>query len=423
MLDITTAAGLDELQLIPRFVTSLGIGLLMGLERERAPQNKAGIRTFGLVAVFGSLCALLTAQAGLPWLLPAGVLALSAVMISAYRKVEKDEDPGTTSVVALLLCYGLGALCAYGYLHLAVAGGLVATSLLYFKTELHGFPRRLSRADWVSLLQFAAVTFVILPVLPDQGFGPHGALNPYRIWLMVVLVSGLSLAGYVALRLTGEDRALPLIGLLGGVVSSTATTLAFSRHARRDEGHAAGALCVILVANLTVLLRLGVMAAIVAPVLLPQLTKVLGLGLLTGVAAPLMAWRRLVRTAERPSFAVGNPSSMRVALGFAAVYAVVLVATQDLHRLAGPAGLYAAATVSGLTDMDAIALSSFQMATQGQLPAVQAVRAIALAFAANSALKLGVVAAIAGGRLARGVALGYASVLAGLAYGALVLAA
>jgi uncharacterized membrane protein (DUF4010 family) len=421
LLETASAYGLDDPQLIPRFVTALGIGLLMGLERERNAENKAGIRTFGLVALLGSLSALLASRAEAPWLLPAGLLVLAAMMIGAYRMVTQEQDPGTTTTVALLLCFILGALCIHGHQQIAVACGLVATSLLYFKSELHGFPERLSRADWISLLQFAAVTFLVLPVLPDRGYGPSEALNPYRIWLMVVLVSGLSLAGYVALRLASEDRALPLIGLLGGLVSSTATTLAYSRHARQDPAQTGGALCVILIANLTVLPRLGVMAAIVAPELLLPLLKVLVPGLLCGLAAPVLAWRRLARANTPAPLSVGNPSNLRTALAFAAVYALVLLVTESFHRVAGAAGLYVAAALSGLSDMDAITLSSFQMSKHGQLTAAQAVRAVALAYSMNSLAKLVIVSALAGGRLARGVAAGYAAALAGLALGALVL--
>jgi uncharacterized membrane protein (DUF4010 family) len=421
LLDPIAPFLLDDPQLIPGLATSLGIGLLMGLERERNLENKAGIRTFGLTAMFGSLCALLSTHAALSWLLPAGVLALAAMMIAAYRSVDKDKDPGTTTTVALLFCYGLGALCIFGHLLIAVTGGLVATSLLYFKSELHGFPQHLSRADWISLLQFVAVTFVVLPVLPDHGFAPVESLNPYRIWLMVVLVSGLSLAGYVALRLTDEHRALSLIGLLGGLVSSTATTLAYSRQARNDTASTAGALNVILIANLTVLLRLGVMSAIVAPTLLPLLLQALIPGLLTGLIMPVLVWRRLRHTHAQAPLAVTNPSNLHVALVFAAIYALVLLATEHFNRLAGSPGLYAVAALSGLTDMDAIALSSFHLSAQGQLQAPQAVRAIVLAYTANSVLKFGIAAVIAGPRLAQGVAAGYASVLLGLAFGTLAL--
>lgn len=420
--DPTALFDLDQTQAIPRFVTSLGIGLLMGLERERAPQNKAGLRTFGLVALLGHGSALLAAWGSASWLLPTALLALGLMMTVAYRNVARDEDPGTTTIVALLLCFVLGALGALGHLQIAVSTGLVATSLLYFKTELHGVTARLSRTDWISLLQFAIVTFVILPLLPDQAYGPYGALNPYRIWLMVVLVSGIGLAGYVLLRLVGAQRALPLVGVLGGLVSSTATTLAFARHARRDAAMEDRALLVILTANLTVLLRISFMAAVAAPDLFAPIAGIMAPAFATGLVAPLLAWRQLSRNADTPRLEIANPTELHVVLGFAALYAAVLVGTQWFHGVAGAIGYYAAATVLGLTDMDAITLSSFRMVETAQLLAGEAVRAIALAYLANEVLKLGIVAVMGTRALALRVALGYAAVLAGLGVGVALLA-
>ena len=134
---------------------------------------------------------------------------------------------GTTTILAALLCYGLGVMTWYGQSQLAVAIGITATALLQFKTELHGFSEKLSRQDVTSILQFGVLTFIILPLLPDRGYGPHDALNPYHIWLMVVLVSGVNLVGYLTLRLVAARQSVRLAGVAGGLVSSTATTLVY----------------------------------------------------------------------------------------------------------------------------------------------------------------------------------------------------
>ena len=411
---------MTELDYIARFLASLGIGLLLGLERERSQGGKAGVRTFALVAVLGTLCALLSEKTSDSLLLPVAVAALAAMMISTYRHAGPGEDPGTTTMVSLLICFGLGAATWFGYQQIAVVVALAVTGLLYFKAELHGMTQRLSRQDWVSLFQFAVVTFVVLPVLPDKGFGPLGALNPYRIWLMVVLISGLSFVGYLVLRLAGDRQGITVIGLvgaLGGLVSSTATTLAYSRHARSDRAAINTGLVVVLTANAAVLVKLAVETAMVAPDVLPKLLPVLAGGLLVGLPLPLIIWHRLAHAAEIPHLEISNPSEMRVALGFGVLYAGVLLALAWLHHLAGAGGVYGMAILSGLTDIDAITLSTLQLTNSGDLSADQASRAIALAYLSSLGLKFVIVWSMAGWAFARRAGLGYLCVTAGLCAG------
>lgn len=409
------------LETLPPFLISLGIGLLMGLERERKPEGKAGLRTFALVALCGTSGAMLSQQLGAPWLLAAGFAVLGLMMIAAhFEDAGRDDDPGTTSTVAVLLCYSFGAMLWFGHVQLAVALALAATALLYFKAELHGVTERLTRQDIVSFLQFAVVTFIVLPVLPDQAYGPFGALNPYRLWLMVVLISGLSLGGYAVLRLVGPDRGVPMLGLLGGIASSTATTLVFSRHAGTQPALARVALMVILVANVVVLVRLGVVAGVVAPAVLPAVAPMLAGGVLLGALVPAWIWWRRPAAGTAPPLEVRNPSEMGAALAFGALYAVVLLAAAWLHDLAGSRGVYAVALAAGLTDVDAITLSTLQLFGRGQLTATEVARAMLLAYTANLGFKLLMVASIAGRALALRVAGGFGAVLAGLLLGTAV---
>lgn len=410
----------EELRALPAFLISLGIGLLMGLERQRHVESKAGLRTFGLTALAGAASGLLTEAIGTPWLVPAMLLALATMMIAAYRLADGADDPGTTTTVALLLCFMLGVLAWYEHAQLAVALALAATTLLHFKAELHGVIRRLSPQDIVSFLQFAIVTFIVLPVLPDRGYGPYEVLNPYRIWLMVVLISGLALTGYAVLRVVGQERGTPLLGVLGGLVSSTATTLAFSRHMRAQPGMAPVAVFVIVVANLVVLVRLGVIAAVVEPSVLPRLLPVLAAGLLPGLLLAWRHWRGLKRSGDTPELEVGNPSEMRAALGFAALYALVLLAVAWLNEIAGTGGIYLAAAVSGLTDVDAITLSTLDLHGRQRIEAATVVRVIVLAYAANLLFKFGMSWSIAGRERALRLAPVFGVVLLGLVAAALL---
>ena len=400
------------------FATSIGIGLLIGLERERQSDSKAGLRTFALVGLLGCLCALLAQVTDSGWMLAGGLLAIAAMIIAAHISDPLDTgDPGTTSVVALLVCYALGAMVWYGQGSSAVMLAIATTVLLYFKAELHGISKSLTPVDLISMLQFGVLALVILPILPDRNFGPYEALNPRNIWLMVVLISGVSLAGYAALRIVGARHGAALIGLFGGLVSSTATTMIFARHARAHEALARTAMVVILLANIVVLVRLSVVTFIVAPAILLPLASVFGAGLLLGMVATLWGWRRIESGDSLPLPQVTNPTEIKTAVGFGGLYALVLVLSAWLQDIAGSSGLYLLALASGLTDVDAITLSSLRMFGMDKLSAAQTVTAIALATLSNLAFKTGLVVVIGGAALARYTLPGFAAIAAGLVGG------
>ena len=389
-----------ELAALPHFLTSLAIGLLIGLERERSPGSRAGLRTFALVALFGTLAAMLSEKAT-PWLLLGGLIIVGLMMVAAYSRVKDDSaDPGTTTIAAILVCYGLGASVWYGNDKLAIMLAIITTVLLYFKAELHGITEKLSRRDLISMLQFGVLTFIVLPILPDKNMGPYEALNPYQIWLMVVLISGVSLVGYVALQLIGQRHGA-VLGLFGGLVSSTATTLVYARRSMENESFTNLAVTVILIANLTVLLRLTILAAAASPVILPQLLPVLGCGFLSGAAVMIFGWRKLSQQYEVTLPEIKNPAEIRAAAAFGLIYGSVLLFSAWLSDIAGSSGLYAVALVSGLTDTAAITLSSLHFYEHGKLEAAQAITAISLAFISNVGFKLGLIFFIGTPALAR----------------------
>ena len=442
----------NNIEALPQFLTSLAIGLLIGLERERTPSAKAGLRTFALVALFGTMSALLSAKLGSPWLLIAGLLAVAGMIIAAYlnspsghdritdqerRSVDSpppqsndkngsvppsdtrtiENDPGTTTVIALLLCYALGAMIWYGLATLAVMLAIAVTALLYFKPELRGLSQRLTRRDLVAVLQFSVLTFIVLPILPDQNYGPYQAFNPHQAWLMVVLISGISLAGYTALHLVGTRYGAPLLGFLGGLVSSTATTLIYAKHSKGNQAMSYLAASVIVIASMVVLLRLLVVSAVVAYGTLPALLPVLAGGFLFGLAVALYNWRKMTQATELYIPETSNPAELHTAIGFGLLYVVVLLGAAWMADIAGSRGLYVVALVSGLTDVDAITLSSLRLFNLGQLSEYQTVTAIALAFLSNLAFKFGMVVFIGGWSLARHVAIGFGAIVCGVLLG------
>ena len=403
---------------IETFATSLAIGLLIGLERERQPDAKAGLRTFALVALLGTLSGLIatSAGAGAGWVLAAGLLAVGATMLAALAITPPENgDPGTTSVVAMMVCYGLGAAVWFGHGSLAVMLAIATTLLLYFKSELHGWSRSLTRKDLISIFQFAVLSLVVLPILPDMDYGPYNAFNPRQAWRMVVLISGLSLAGYAALRFVGDRHGAALLGFFGGLVSSTATTMVFARHARADPNLIRTATIVILLANLMVMLRLGLVTAVVAPSLFMQLAAVLGGGIAFGLATAVWSWRNLGAPGDHlPMPEVSNPTEIRTALSFGLLYAVVLFLAAWLQDVAGSKGIYFVALASGLTDVDAITLSSLRLYNLEKLGAQQAVFSVALATLSNLAFKSSLIIAIGGGLLARRALPGLLAIAAGI---------
>lgn len=408
---------MDELKTAWPFLISLGIGLMLGLERERRPTARVGLRAFSMIALLGTTLALLSQQLDNAWLLIAGLLLVGGVLVAAQRTAAEGQEPDTVTLFSALICYCLGAMLWLGHRDLAVALALVVVSMLYFKAELHGISHKLTHQDLVAFLQFSLISFIVLPLLPDQGYGPYQSLNPFNMWLMVVLVSGLGLAGYIVLRIFGEGRGVALIGLLGGLVSSTATTMVYSRQVRKAQVAHPVALTVILIATLVVQARLSVIAAVMAYEVLPQLLPVMALGLMFGSLPAWQAWRTLETDASTAPPVVANPVGLRAALTFGALFGIVLLAAAWLQDIAGTGGVYAVALASGLTDVDVITLSALQMFKSSSLTHTEVVHVIVLAVLANLISKASLVAIISGRAILLPVLRGFAATALGLGIG------
>lgn len=379
---------MDELLLA--LGASLGIGLLIGLERERKPEARAGVRTFALIALLGALAAHIGTRTQSSWLTSVGLAAVAAMLVAAHARGAPSEDSGTTTVIAACVCYLLGVLAGLGDAALAGALGIAVTALLYFKPEIEGISAALKRNEQVSVLQFLVASFIVLPILPDRTFGPYEVLNPRNIWLMVVLISGIGLASHMALRVASGRHGVILAAILGGLVSSTATTVLYAKRSGESSAMRRFAVAAVPLANLVPLVRVALIAAVVAPALLWSLVPVLGAALAAGVAVTAFSLRRIGERGPPPVPESRNPAELGAALRFAAFYALVLFVSAWLSSLAGNHGLYATAVASGMVDIDPIVLSSLNLFGNARLPAHHAVAAIALAYAANVAFKLGV---------------------------------
>jgi len=400
------------LELFQRFGLAILIGALIGLERERSGARIAGMRTFPLVSLLGAVCGYLAELSGSLWTVAAGLLGVTALTVTGnLLQARRRPDPGITTEIAILVTFGVGALVHYRQAYLAAAIALAATAILYFKPHLHAFSRKVEQRDIYAIFQFGLVTFIVLPLLPNRDLGPFAALNPYHIWLMVVLISGMSLAGYVILKGVGKDWGGPVIGLLGGIVSSTATTFAFGRHTRKNPEFSRTAAVVVILASTVVMVRVLVEVAVINPGLLRQVgAPVLGM-LLAGLAAAFLAWSRS-RHEEPVLPEPKNPAELTGAVAFGLLYGVVLLAVSAAKHYFGSQGVYLVSLISGLTDIDPITLSSARLASTGVLSPEQARRAILLAILANLAFKLAAVRLIGTPPLARRTALGFAAIAA-----------
>lgn len=376
---------------------ALLLGLLVGLQRQRAESSIGGIRTFPLIAAFGTLCGLLAVEHG-GWIVAAGLVALAALLVVSNFMLAKsgDTDAGQTSEVAALLLYGIGAYLVFGEMAFAVVLGGAIAVLLHYKDLLHAFAGRFGERDVTAFMQFVLISLVILPVLPNRAFGPYEVLNPFQIWLMVVLIVGISLVGYVAYKLFGARDGAVLGGLIGGLVSSTATTASFARRTQSSPKVAGLAAIVVMIAATIVFVRVLVEIAVVAPGHFALVAPPLGAMFAVCVAIAVILYFRTpdhhAAMAEQ-----GNPADLRMAVVFGGLYAIVVFAASAANAEFGPRGLYVVALLSGLTDMDAITLSTSQLVAGGRLDSDTGWRMILLASLSNLAFK-GVLVATLGGR-------------------------
>ena len=439
-----------------QLAVSVLLGLLVGLQREHSASGIAGMRTFPLITLLGTLSAMLAEHFGGGWIVAAGLLGVVGITAVGHfiRQSDTDHHPemstrgkgvrsnlperpegccaqigpdpfspqdahsGTTTDAAMLLMFAVGALVVIGPISAAVAVGGGVAVLLQFKPELHGLARKLGDDDLRAIMQFVLITCIILPVLPNQNYGPGGVfhlsaaaaaaldvLNPREIWWMVVLIVGLSLAGYICYKFFGRNAGILLGGILGGAVSSTATTASYARGARDDEAAGGAAAIVIMIASTVMYLRVLTAVAVVSSIgfLTTVLAPMLILMFLTLLPAMVLWIRERGRPARMPE--QRNPTQLKSALVFGILYAVVLFAMAAARYYWHGSGLYAVSFISGLTEMDAVTLSTARLATTSSAIAAEGWRLIVLAAMANLVSKATIAGILGGRRLAVRVAL------------------
>jgi uncharacterized membrane protein (DUF4010 family) len=383
-------------ELVLRFGIALLIGVLIGLEREYARLKEevkafAGVRTFPLIALLGCSAALLTEMAS-GWAFGVIAVLVGLLITIAYAFDAREGRIGVTSEVAAMVVFVCGALCYWDYLELAAILAVATFGFLTLKPQLHRFASLVSSEDLYATLKFAIISLIILPVLPNQTYGPppFDAFNPYKTWLMVVFISGISFAGYVLIKIVGPRRGIGLTGLLGGLVSSTAVTLSFSE---RSQDHLDLARPFALAITLAWTMMFGRVLVEVA-VLNRELLRSLWLPMAAAMAGGLILcvyYYFAQRTAGESDVKLSNPFELGPAIKFGILYAVILVVAKAAQYYFQEAGLYAAAVAAGATDVDAITLSMAELAgSEGGIAIPTAARAVVLAAIANTIVKGGI---------------------------------
>lgn len=402
-----------ELELFETLAIALGLGLLVGLQRQHDQSQLAGIRTFPLITLFGTLSGFLAQDFG-GWILASGLFSLAALMAVAnfMRSKTPNFDIGLTTEAAALLMYVVGAYLVLGQTTVAVAVGASVAVLLHLKETLHGIVAKIGQNDLRAIMQFVVISLVVLPVLPDRTFGPYQVLNPYNIWLMVVLIVGLGLLGYFAYKVFGQKSGTVLGGILGGLISSTATTVSYARRSKEQHASSMLAALVIFIASTVSFVRIITEVAVVAPGTLPTVAPPLAAVFLLMLILAIVVY--LMRDDSQDTMPEqDNPAQLKTALVFGAVYAIVILATAFAKDQLGSGGLYIVAIISGLTDVDAITLSTSRLMQVGELQPANGWRLILVAALSNIAFKAGLVGVLGNRSVFGKVALLFGMVLAG----------
>ncbi len=384
---------------------ALLMGLLIGIEREHSQRGDeplfAGVRTFPLIVLSGYLSGLLT-RAGFTWVLPVALAGTCAIAVAAYVSASDGGHRGATTEFVTVLAFIFGALTALGFLIPAATFAVVTTLLLSVKAPLHKLAEAIREDELYAILKFGIVSVIVLPLLPNRTYGPFQVLNPRVIWWMVVLISAVSMVGYVLMRLLGTRQGVAATGALGGLASSTAVTFGLSQKARLAADTVAKYFALgIVIASTIMFLRQLLLTVVIDPHLARALILPVGIPVLIGGAACLYLWRQK-DTEQSAALQVKNPMDLWSAIKFGLLFAVVLLVSRAAYQYFGASGIYLASAISGMADVDAITISSAGLAQQGVLARGTAGAAILLAGAMNTVVK-GSIAAIIGGPALRRV--------------------
>lgn len=375
---------------------AVGLGLIVGMQREWVAKY-AGIRTFPLITLLGTLSAMAAIRFD-GWVVAAAAIVLAMLIIfeNYLRTASGKSEMGLTTDAAAFVMFFVGVILVLNHTAPAIAVAGAVALLLHWKKPLHGFVKRIGDQDVQAIMRLILIALVILPLLPNRSFDPFGVINPFKIWLIVVLIVGISLGAYMAYKLLGPRVGILLGGILGGLISSTATTVSYARNTRQQPNAASAGALVIFIASTVVFVRVIFEIVLVAPGILlataPPLLVMMGM--MAATSAGVFFW---TRPDEKGFSQEKPPSNLKIAITFGLLYTVVVYGVAVAKDHFGDRSLYGIAALSGLTDMDAITLSTAQLVERGELSSDIGWRLILVGAMANLVFK-GIAIAILGNR-------------------------
>ena len=381
-----------EWELLYSFLIALALGALIGLEREYARYKKktyeyAGIRTFPLISLSGAIAAYLGEKYSV-WIILISFVLISLLIVIGYYLAnrKRPEHLGITTEVAGFLTFFLGVLVYERQFKLATAIAIALAVILYSRTVLHHFAERIKAEELADTLKFAVIAFVILPFLPNESYGPLGLFNPFITWLMVVFISGISFMGYILLKKYGE-RSIPLLGFLGGIASSTATTSSFAVRSIKEQGFYRSLAAGVVIANMgmfavtlfeVLVLNQALFFALLPPILI--------LAVVTAVMGYIL-WKKASKTSAKVE--LSSPFTLFPAIKFAVFFAVIIALVKLADYYFSSQGVYIVSFLSGFASVDAITLSLSQLSADS-LPLNLARNGILVAILTNIVVKGGI---------------------------------
>jgi len=397
---------------------SFGLGLLVGLQREKSNHETAGVRTFTLIAILGTMAGFLTREFDNPYIFPVFGIAITGLMITANLIIaNRDPSPtaGQTTEVAVLLMFAIGAYLVLGHQVIGVIVGGTLAILLYVKESLHGFIDRLKEKDLAAIMTFVGVSLVILPILPDETYGPLNVLNPRDIWMMVTLIVGISVVGYFVYKWVGKKAGMISNGILGGIISSTATTVSYARNAAANKSVSKTAAFVILASVTISIIRVIIEIGFVVPEKFGQLILPFVLLFLIMTVLTLMLYYWIARDNSQEDMPEPkNPAQFKSAVIFGVLYGAILLAVAFAEEKFGQEGLYIVSIIGGLAKKDAITLS-LASAVKGGMETALGWRLIMAGVLSNFGFKVILVAVLGNRKLTKWVASAMViSIVAGL---------
>lgn len=406
---------------------SLALGMLVGIQRgwinrKMQPGSRvAGIRTYSLVGLLGGIAGILSASYG-HWIIGVMFLCLTIIMVSAYINSQKvKHDLSITSLIGMLLTFSFGVLCAEGYWTLAACSAVITTLILDNKDEIHSALEKLQEVELDAAIKLLLISVVMLSVLPNKGYGPWDAINPYEIWWMVVLIASISFVGYFAVKIGGTHRGLIFTGLFAGLSSSTALTMHFARLAKANPAHRFILASGILAACGTMFPRVLFVCYLINPALGSILIMPVVIMTLLTYAPALVIWFRRREPISETIELKQNPLELSTALTFGSILTAIILASHVLRDWFGSMGVYILSMISGITDVDAITLTLARQSSDAVMAVnnaqlQEASIAILIAAATNSIVKASLAAGLSNQNLLRPVTIPLAiAVFAGLA--------